>query len=197
MFYVYEWYIENTNEIIYVGKGSKKRYLSKQHNAMFKEFIKRYTCKSRIIKEFNNEEDAYYYEYLYIEELKSKNQCVCNIHKGGFGGGSSYKEKSNRWTDEERKKYSLNNVMKDKKQRERMSINNPMKNKEYARKNGIKHRKPFIIGNKEFQTLNEASIFYNKTMQTIKYWLNTGHNNNGEKCIYKQDNQQPSINLKG
>ena len=185
MFYVYEWYIKNSNEIIYVGKGSKKRYLSKQHNRLFKEFIKRYECESRIVKYFNNEQDAYYYEYERIEELKNKNQCVCNIAKGGFGGGSSYYQKSKRWTKEERKKYSINNVMKSEEQRKRMKENNPMKNEKYAKKNGLLHRKPFFIGENEFQTLKEASIFYKVTPQCIKYYLNKGHNKQKEKCYYK------------
>lgn len=185
MFYVYEWYIKETNEIIYVGKGSKKRYLSKQHNYLFKKTIQKYKCESRIIKYFEREQDAYMYEYERIKELKEINQCVCNIIQGGYGGGNSYKNKCNRWTPDEKLKYSINNVMKDKKQRERMKKNNPMKNKEYALKNGLKHRKPFIIGNKEYQTLQEASKEYNVTIQCIKYYLNKGKDNKGNKCYYK------------
>lgn len=178
MFYVYEWYIIETNEVFYVGKGSKKRYLSKQHNAMFKEFIKRFECESRIVKYYNSEEEAFNGEYERILELKGKGQCVCNIYKGGYGG------ETQSWTLEKKKKYSENNVMKSKKQRERMKENNPMKNKEYARKNGLAHRKPFFIGNKEFQTLEEASNYYNVTIQSVKYWLNKGHKSI-EKCFYK------------
>ena len=203
MFYVYEWYIKNTNEIIYVGKGSKKRYLSKQHNKIFTEFIKRYDCESRIIKEFENEQEAYLYEYDRIIELKNNNQAVCNIIKGGNGGGASMNTAMKRWTDEERKKYSINNVMKSKIQRERMEKNNPMKNKEYAMKNGIKHRKPFFIGDTEYQTLKKASLKYGVSENGIRYWLMKGKNPVGENCYYKQDNQQPSqvnvdkSNLKG
>ena len=50
MFYVYEWFIKETNEIIYVGKGCRNRYKCLQHNRIFKEFIKRFNCESRIIK---------------------------------------------------------------------------------------------------------------------------------------------------
>ena len=68
MFYVYEWYLKETGEIIYVGKGSKKRYLCKQHNNLFKEMIKRFECESRIVKYFNDEIEAFNYEYKRIEE---------------------------------------------------------------------------------------------------------------------------------
>ena len=185
MYYVYEWYVKTTGEIIYVGKGSKKRYLSKQHNYLFKELTKRFECESRIIKKFEKEEDAYLYEFERINELKEINQCVCNIMQGGYGGGNSYKHNCKRWTAEERLKYSKNNVMKDEKQRERMKNNNPMKNKVYALKNGIKHRKPFVIGNKEYQTLEEASKEYKVTIQCIKYYLKKGYDNNNNKCYYK------------
>lgn len=191
-FYVYEWYIKDTNEIIYVGKGSKKRYLSKQHNQLFKEFIKRFNCESRIVKYFEDEKDAYYYEYTYIEELKTKNQCVCNIHKGGFGGGGSINRSINRWNNKEKKKYSENNIMKNIKQRERMSKNNPMKNKEYATKNGILHRKQIFIGDKIFVSVTEASKYFNTTKTTICDWCHNGHfkRNKNIKCGYV--NQQPS-----
>lgn len=189
MFYVYEWYIKDTKEIIYVGKGSKKRYLTKQHNKLFKEMIKRFDCESRIIKYFDSEIEAFNYEYKRIEELKRKKQCVCNIYKGGFGG------ETQSWTDEKRKQYSEYNVMKSEEQRKRMSEQNPMKNPEIAKKVGIKHRKPFYIGNKLYNTLSEASKEYNVKIQTIRGWLNRGHNSKNEIARYKHDNQQPSTSL--
>ena len=190
MFYVYEWYIKETGEIIYVGKGSKKRYLCKQHNNLFKEMIKRFECESRIVKYFNDEIEAFNYEYKRIEELKRKKQCVCNIYKGGFGG------ETQSWSDEKRKYYSEHNVMKLEKQRKRMSEQNPMKNPEIAKRVGIKHRKPFYIGNKLYHKLSEASEAYNVKIQTVKSWLDKGHNSKNEIAKYKYDNQQPSVNLK-
>ena len=32
MFYVYEWFRTDTNEIFYVGKGCNRRYKVKKHN---------------------------------------------------------------------------------------------------------------------------------------------------------------------
>lgn len=186
MFYIYEWYIKDTGEVIYVGKGSKKRYLSKQHNNTFKEFIKRFNCESRIIEYFEDEQIAYKKEFERINELKEIGQCVCNKCIGGNGGGASKKTKMTRWTKAEREKYSINNVMKSQNQRERMKKNNPMKNKEYAKINGLKHRKPFYVGTKQYQTLEECSKYYKVTIQTVSNWLKIGHNSKGEKC-YRKD----------
>lgn len=186
MFYVYEWFIKETNEIIYVGKGNKKRYLVKKHNQLFQEFIKRYNCESRIIKYFEKEEDAFRSEYDRIEELKAKGQCVCNIRYGGFGG------ETKTWSEEKRKKYSENNIMKSQIQRDRMKKNNPMYNKEVALKNGLAHHKALYIGGKEYQSLAEAANQYKRTSQCIFWWLKSGKNPLGEKCYYKHGNQQPN-----
>jgi hypothetical protein len=186
MFYVYEWYIEDTGEIFYVGKGCKKRRGSiSTRNKLFKEVYNNNKCKNRIIKTFDNEKEAFEYEHDRIIELKEKGLCKCNLDYGGIGGCNFV------WTPEMREYYSKYNVMKSEKQRNRMSKNNPMKDKKIAKIVGLKHRKPFYIGDKEFQTLDEASKYYNVTWQCIKYYLNTGHKGN-KKCYYKQDNQQPS-----
>ena len=185
MFYVYEWFIKDTNEIIYVGKGSKNRYKTKKHNKMFNEFISRYDCDSRIIKTFEKEEDAFHYEYIRVAELKAIGQCVCNIYNGGFGG------ETKSWTTEKRHKYSKYNVMKSQKQRERMSKYNPMKNKDTAKRVGIKHRKAVIVDGKYFDSVKSAAEYigtwdiYVTECIRDKQGMCKGH-----KCEYA--NQQPS-----
>lgn len=178
MFYVYEWYISETKEIIYVGKGSKKRYLCKKHNKLFNEFIKRYKCESRIYKYYETEEQAFEGEYLRIKELKEINQCVCNIYKGGFGG------ETKTWNEEKRKQYSLNNCMKSQNQRERMKTNNPMKNKEYAMKNGKSHSKKIICDNNIFNSIKECAEYYNVSSSTVGDWLKKGYNTNFKSVRY-------------
>ena len=122
MFYVYEWYIKNTGEIIYVGKGCKRRYKVKKHNSIFNEMLKQYECDSRIVKTFNSEKDAFDYENTRVNELREKGQCICNIYDGGFGGTSDD------WSDKKRELYSKKNVMKRPEQRNRMKCANPMSN---------------------------------------------------------------------
>ena len=62
MFYVYEWYVVESGEIFYVGKGTRNRYKVRKHNKFFNDFITRYNCDSRIIKEFKTEKEAFEYE---------------------------------------------------------------------------------------------------------------------------------------
>lgn len=189
MYYVYEWFIVETGEIIYVGKGTKRRYKVTKHNKLFNEMIKRFTCNSRIIKEFENEEDAFYYEYIHIEELKKIGQCVCNINIGGIGGTTSW------WTDERRKEYSENNVMKSVEQRQRMSKNNPMKNSETAKKVSEQNTKHVIINDIEYNSCKEAAEKLNICYPTLKKWCEKGINNKGEICYYK--GQKPKQHCEG
>lgn len=180
MFYVYEWYIVDTNEIIYVGKGCRNRYKVTKHNKMFNEMIKRYNCKSRIIRNFDNEKDAFEYEFIRINELRNKNQCVCNIYNGGTGGTISW------WNEKRKKEYSINNVMKSEKQRERMKKNNPMSNPEIAEKTNSQKRIPVIIDGKRYISLKQASIEFGVVPDTIRQWCIKGHNTKNIKCEFEK-----------
>lgn len=180
MFYVYEWYIVDTNEIIYVGKGCRNRYKVTKHNKMFNEMIKRYNCKSRIVKTFDNEKDAFEYEFIRINELRDKNQCVCNIYNGGTGGTVSW------WNEERKKQYSINNVMKSEKQRERMKKNNPMSNPIIAEKTNGQKRIPVIINGKRYISLKQASIELGVVPDTIRQWCKKGYNTKNIKCEFEK-----------
>lgn len=188
MFYVYAWYIEETEEIIYIGKGTKNRYKCQKRNKVFNEMIKRFKCEPKIIKFFDSEEEALLYEHKLICEYKEKGQCCCNLDNGGKGGVNFV------WTPEMREYYSKYNIMKSKKQRERMSKYNPMKNKDVSSKVGLKHRKPFYIGDTLYSTLLEASEKYGVTIHAIRYWLKVGYNKNKELVYYKGA-EKPNIDL--
>ena len=184
MFYVYEWYIKDTGEIFYVGKGSGKRYkVTTRRNKLFTETIQKYDCESRIIKYFKNEKDAFKYEEERINELKEKGLCKCNIHSCGAGGSSEY------WTDKLRQEYSINNPMKDPKQRKRMSEHNPMKNKQIAQKVAEKKSKRVIINNIQYKSIKEAQEHYHVSYETITNWCAKGINQNGELCRYADQEQ--------
>lgn len=178
MFYVYEWFIKETNEIIYVGKGTNRRYKVRKHNKFFNDFIKRSDCDSRIIKFFENENDAFQYEFERIRELKSKNQCVCNIYDGGFGGTQTW------WTNELREKYSRNNVMKSESQRKRMREKNPMKNPEIANRTNSQKKKKICVGNKIFDGLIDVAKEYNIKDTAVSYWLKRGYTRDLKPCYY-------------
>lgn len=188
MFYVYEWYIVDTGEIIYVGKGIRNRYKCRKHNRIFEEFLKRYNCDSRIVKYFEKEEDAFLYEAEHMAELKEKGYCVCNIQKGGFGGENKI------WTEEKRREYSEHNVMKADYQRKRMSENNPMRNKATAKKVADKISRKVCIGEAIYTSGIEAAKAYNVTPQAISYWLKRGYSPNHEACYYYGD-EIPSFKI--
>jgi hypothetical protein len=188
MYYVYEWFIKETNEIIYVGKGSNKRYRVRKHNQFFNEMIKRFECDSRIIKTFDNEKDAFDYEFERINEMWEKGQCVCNIYRGGLGGTTNW------WSEEKRQWYSEHNCMKSSEQRKRMSINNPMKNEEHKNKMINTKSKKIVINEKVYNNINEVSKTYNKTKTAIYTWIKNGETVNGEIIHYL--NEAPKTKIK-
>lgn len=178
MYYVYEWYIVDTGHIFYVGKGTRNRYkVHSKRNKLFMNVYNEFNCESRIIKFFDNEKDAFEYEAKYIKELKAKGQCDCNIHIGGAGGSGEY------WTEELRKEYSVNNVMKRQEQRTRMSITNPMKNKEIALKTNAQKKCRIQIGETIYSSLADAASKMNCSTYTITQWYLYGETEQGEKCI--------------
>ena len=179
-YYVYEWFIKETNEIFYVGKGCGLRYkiVNKHRNFLFQDKIKNNNCESRIIKYFDTEEEAYKYEAQRIRQLKKQGMCVCNIMPGGAGGSGEY------WTDELRKQYSENNVMKRSDQRKRMSEQNPMKNADIAKIVGEKHVSSLLIGEKEYHSIKEAAEKEDVSTTTIRAWLINGSTIDGRICNY-------------
>jgi len=183
VYYVYEWFNTDTQEVFYVGKGIHKRYKVKKRNKAFNDYIKNNNCDSRIVKYFTSEKEAFEFEYIYINLMKSQGYCKCNLHCGGAGGSAEF------WTDNLRKEYSEHNVMKSEEQRHRMSVNNPMKNKEIAEKVNKQKRKAVIIGEIEYPSIKEAVEALNTSSESIAYWCKRGINQKGEKCRYKNSPQ--------
>lgn len=187
MFYIYEWFNKNTNEVFYVGKGVYNRYKVKKRNKLFNEYIKNNDCDVRIIEKYENELMCFKREEELINKYKMVGQCQCNCVFGGCGGVKTY------WTKEMKEKMSKQNPMKSKEQRKRMSEKNPMKNPKIAKIVGEKHSKPFCVGNKKFKNLKEASNYYNMSQTTISGWIKRGKNSDGEKCYYLEKEIKPII----
>lgn len=181
MFYVYEWFIVQTGEIIYVGKGCGNRYKVRKHNRFFNDMIARYECKSRVVREFESEKDAFAYEFDRVRELKELGQCVCNIYNGGAGGTTSW------WTDEMRERYSERNVMKSEAMRKRMSENNPMRDKAHAMTINAKKRVKVVIDGTLFESVTKASEEYGVSPNTIRNWCIKGYGKDGIICHYDGD----------
>lgn len=186
-YYVYEWYVVETGEVFYVGKGCGNRWKVTQHNSSFKTMIKTQQCKSRIIKYFNTEQEAFEYEHMYIEQMWNKGLCKCNISHGGYGGSTEW------WTPEIRKQYSIGNVMKNSAQRQRMSENNPMKDPEVAALSGNKHKRSVIIGNTEYDSVKAVQDKYHVSISTVETWCRNGMTSEGMICHYKNEIVTPII----
>lgn len=186
MFYIYEWFNVDTNEIFYVGKGTANRYRVRNRNKDFNAYIKENNCNVRIIEYFTDELECFKAEENRINELMAIGQCKCNRVYGGNGGVKYV------WTKELRMKMSKDNPMYDTEQRKRMSVNNPMKNSEVAKRVGQKHRVQFFIGNNFFNGLSEASEVYNVTATTVSDWLRKGKTPKGE-IIRRIEKQKPIV----
>lgn len=178
MFYVYEWYVIETGEIVYVGKGTGRRYKVKKRGKKFSEFLESVPCESRIVKFFEDESDAFDYEEQRITYLKKSGQCRYNLNSGGFGGQKAV------WSAEKREMMSKFNPMKQSEQRDRMSKNNPMKNPDIAKKMAIKRGRPIVFNGVQYHSQVEAANKNRLCTHTILSALKRGCDTSGNPCYY-------------
>ena len=185
MFYVYKWFNVKTKEIFYIGKGSKNRYKQTiKRNKLFLEYYNNNECDVEIIEYFDNEYEAFEKEYELICYYKNNGQCKCNLDNGGKGGCNFI------WTKEMREYYSKYNVMKNENQRKRMSINNPMKNPKINKKVAQKNKRKVIINNIIYDGEIDASKQIGVATNTILKWCKRGYDTNGNPCRYYNEKQK-------
>lgn len=85
-FYVYEWYIKETGEIFYVGKGTgNRRNETHNRNKYFNNVYNKYECRNRIVKDNITNEQACELEKKTIEYYWSIEEAKCNLTPGGTG----------------------------------------------------------------------------------------------------------------
>ena len=85
-FYVYEWYIEETDEVFYVGKGTGERKdVIYNRNDYFKRVHNKYKCNNRIIEDKLTNEEACDLERHMIKHYWDIGQAKCNLTQGGTG----------------------------------------------------------------------------------------------------------------
>ena len=181
-YYVYEWYVEDTNEIFYVGKGTGNRVTSmKNRNSYFKNIRKKYKCNYRILKYFRNENDAYNYELKRGLELKEIGQAKACYVLGNFKKfiddsvlekmkKTAFKKKRTPWNKgkkmsieykEKCRKRTLGTKQSEETRKKRSdSLKNHIVTKEAREKIGLSKMKPIILVNletKEEKTYNQIS----------------------------------------
>jgi hypothetical protein len=83
-YYIYEWYIVETGEVFYIGKGNKTRYKdTRNRNRIFNKIRNDNICESRILENNLEEDSAYLKEKEKIAEYREKGWCKANFDDGG------------------------------------------------------------------------------------------------------------------
>ena len=86
MFYVYEYYIVETEEIFYVGKGTGKRmHELHNRNKYFKAIYEKYECDVRVYRDGLTNQEACALEIEHIAKLRAIGQAKTNMTLGGDG----------------------------------------------------------------------------------------------------------------
>jgi group I intron endonuclease len=86
MFYTYAHYKPESNELFYIGKGTRNRYLSKSNrNKHWTNIVNKYGFVSKILAWWKTEEEALEHEKLLIASLKEIGVSLCNATDGGEG----------------------------------------------------------------------------------------------------------------
>lgn len=85
-YYVYEWYVVETDEVFYVGKGCEKRAWTLKRNKFFLDMYNTHNCGVRIVQDNLYEDDAYQLEYETIQWYKTHTDYrLTNQTEGGDG----------------------------------------------------------------------------------------------------------------
>ncbi|MCM3016909.1 GIY-YIG nuclease family protein [Priestia megaterium] len=82
-YYVYEYYIVDSNEVFYVGKGKGPRAWKDVRNSQCEKIKSEYQWDVRIIQRELPEEEALNIERELIEKYRSEGQLLTNIMPGG------------------------------------------------------------------------------------------------------------------
>lgn len=85
-YYVYEYYVLDTNEVFYVGKGCGKRAYSGKRNKFCEDMKKTHNWKCRIVCSGLAEKEALSVERQLIARYRKKeNNRLTNVADGGVG----------------------------------------------------------------------------------------------------------------
>lgn len=95
-YYVYEWYVTQTNEVFYVGKGCGSRYKTrKRENEYFMKFLNTHECASRIVRGNLTEQEAFDLEIELIAHYRSiPGNRLTNVQDGGDNPPRLFGDKS-------------------------------------------------------------------------------------------------------
>lgn len=164
-FYVYRYSVEDTGEVIYIGKGSGDRYKNTtDRNKFFISMYKTHKCKVQILWNHMTEAEAFALEKTLIAYYRLYTSCrLTNVCDGG-GGAAGH-----RWSEEDKRKISErskgeNNGNYGHKWTDEMKKNLSLKQKcsgRYVGKNNPNSKRVRCIETGEiFSTMSEAARKY-------------------------------------
>lgn len=143
IFYVYEWFIIDTNEVFYIGKGTGDRcFEHKRRNKMFKDFYNSHNCDVRIVKNNLTEQKAFEIEKETISYYRNNTDYRLSNRTDGGNGGNTHKHYSKEKMDE----YLLKSS-KSRKGKVNQGENNPMYGKSY--REGKNNEELLLISEKQ------------------------------------------------
>lgn len=137
VYYVYEWFIVDTEEVFYVGKGKNKRYKqTKKRNKFFTDIYNTHDCDVRIVQDNLSEEDAFQKEKDLIAYYRNNTDFrLSNITDGGDGAsGYVHSPEVREKISESSKKRWEDESFRDKMLAIRRDENGPYKSVEFRKK---------------------------------------------------------------
>lgn len=183
-YYVYAWYIKNTNEVFYIGKGTGNRYKTrKRENSYFMKILNSHECESTIIKDQLNEEEAFKLEKELIAFHRKNSPRLTNVLDGGQNPpkltGIPKSEEWKKKTSASNKKFYENHPERKKERSERLKeYLRTDKGKEFLEKSLEARRTP------EFRELQRQ--------RSIKA-LNTPEFHRKHSALMKEINNRPEM----
>lgn len=189
IYYVYEWYNIDTNEIFYVGKGKNDRYKHiKGRNKFFTDYYNTHRCSVRKMYENLTEKEAFQKEIELIKYYKENTGYrLTNQTEGGEGSsglivtqefrnkmrnivmGKNNPNYGNKWTDE------MKEIARNKMLNRYDGKNNPNYGNKWSREQ-IKQKhnkaKSVICDGVEFVSLSECARYYNVPYTSMQCWIN-------------------------
>ena len=166
-YYVYEWFIEDTNEVIYVGKGKGNRAGKIKNNKFFKDMYNTHKCNYRIVKDCMSESDAFNYEKFLIKHYRKNfpNYRLTNVTDGGEGI-SGWKSSE----DFKRKQHEIQKKL--------------WENKEYRERIiGIRRDENGVYKSKEFREKISSIVKKENNPNYRNYWSDEQKNNMRKKML--------------
>ena len=193
MFYVYRHVRLDTYTPFYVGKGSGDRISrgGKNRNNYWRNISNKTKIKREVVKEFQDENDAYIFEKKLIELYKKYGFCEANLTLGGKGGtGKNLSEESRRRISEKLKgsKLSVKTIekLKAKRKNRKPRLGQKQSISERRSKSLSVSKYKYCTPKGTFLVGKDAANIYSVSFNTILRWCK--NNKPGFKLLTKEKN---------